>query len=66
MLTEREYRELEEFAMLNHVNKSELIRRAIDDIKDKTRSRYGFVKSEFDEYYEENDYFEDEDELYND
>lgn len=59
-LSDREIRELKEFAMLNRISKSEFIRLAIEHEKEATRSRLGLRPGNDEDYAEYIDVFDEE------
>lgn len=65
LLSDRESREIREFAALNHMSKSEFIRQSIAKSIEDTRNRLGLSAPEdeyFDDYYDDfNEFDEDDD-----
>ena len=65
LLSDRESREIREFAALNHMSKSEFIRQSIAKSIEDTRNRLGLSAPEdeyFDDYYDDfNEFNEDDD-----
>lgn len=64
MATEKEKREISEFSMLCKMSMSDFLREAVEEKKNRVRSKYGFRGSTDDEIYEEYDDFEDFDDIY--
>lgn len=65
LLSDRESREIREFAALNHMSKSEFIRQSIAKSIEDTRNRLGLSVPEdeyFDEYYDDFSDFDEDNE----
>ena len=65
LLSDRESREIREFAALNHMSKSEFIRQSIAKSIEGTRNRLGLSVPEdeyFDEYYDDFSDFDEDNE----
>ena len=65
LLSDRESREIREFAALNHMSKSEFIRQSIAKSIEDTRNRLGLSAPEdeyFDEYYDDFNEFDEDNE----
>ena len=61
LLSDRESREIREFAALNHMSKSEFIRQSIAKSIEDTRNRLGLSAPE-DEYYDDFNEFDEDNE----
>lgn len=65
LLSDRESREIREFAALNHMSKSEFIRQSIAKSIEDTRNRLGLSAPEdeyYDEFYDDFDEFDEDNE----